>query len=78
MCKITKLEVLMKSQIEFVDNVRCARWQYELTHNALRNLDKILKVPKMKIIEYANSIDLDEAAHHELPLLDQCCLPCCL
>ena len=32
-------------------------------------------VPKMKIVELANSIDLDEVAHNELPHLDLHCLP---
>ena len=30
---------------------------------------------KVKIIELANSIDLDEAAHNEMPHLDLHCLP---
>ena len=30
---------------------------------------------KMKILEFANSIDPDEAAHYEPPLLDLQCLP---
>ena len=29
-----------------------------------------VKAPKMKIVEFANSIDPDEAAHNELPHLD--------
>ena len=28
------------------------------------------KVPKMKIVEYANTVDPDEVAHHEPPHLD--------
>ena len=35
----------------------------------------ILYVPETKIAELANSIDLDEAAHHEPPHLDLHCLP---
>ena len=30
---------------------------------------------KAKIVEFANSIDLDEEAHHEPPNLDLHCLP---
>ena len=37
-----------------------------------------LKEPKMKITEFENSIDPDEAAHAELPHLDPHCLPSCL
>ena len=29
----------------------------------------------MKIVEFANSVDPDEVAHHEPPHLDLCCLP---
>ena len=34
--------------------------------------------PKMKILEFANSIDPDEVAHDEPPHLDLHCLPCSL
>ena len=34
-----------------------------------------LSVPKTKIAESANIVDLDEVAHHELPHLDLHCLP---
>ena len=34
-----------------------------------------LKAPKLKIAEFANSVDSDEAAHDELPHLDPHCLP---
>ena len=34
-----------------------------------------LKVPEMKIAEFANSVDLDEVAHDEPPHLDLHCLP---
>ena len=30
----------------------------------------------MQIIEFANSIDLDEVAHNESPHVDLHCLPC--
>ena len=33
------------------------------------------KVLKIKIFDFANSIDQDEAAHNEQPHLDLCCLP---
>ena len=33
------------------------------------------KVPKMKIVEFADSVHTDEAAHYELPHLDLQCLP---
>ena len=33
------------------------------------------KVPKMKVVKLAHSIDLAEAAHHELPQLDLHCFP---
>ena len=32
-------------------------------------------LPEMKIAEYANSVDPDEVAHNEPPLLDLQCLP---
>ena len=35
---------------------------------------KHLKIPKMKIFEFANSEDSDEAAHNELPHPDLHCL----
>ena len=35
----------------------------------------ILTVPEWKIVEFANSIDPDEATHNELPDLDLHCLP---
>ena len=31
--------------------------------------------PKMKILEFTNSVDLGEAAHYEPPHLDRHCLP---
>ena len=31
-----------------------------------------------KIVEYANSVDLDEVAHDEPPHLEPHCLPCSL
>ena len=34
-----------------------------------------LLAPKPKMAHFANSIDLDEAAHYELPHLDLHCLP---
>ena len=34
-----------------------------------------LKAPKLKVIEFANHVDLDEAAHDEPPHLDLHCLP---
>ena len=34
----------------------------------------IVKVPKMKIVEFVNSVDSDEVAHNEPPLLDLHCL----
>ena len=34
-----------------------------------------LNVWKLKFVELANSVDQDEAAHHELPHLDLHCLP---
>ena len=33
------------------------------------------KVPEMKIVEFANGVDLDEVAHYEPPHLDLHCLP---
>ena len=33
---------------------------------------------KLKIVEFANSVDLEETAHYELPHLDLHCLPCYL
>ena len=33
------------------------------------------KLPETKIAEFANSVDLDEVAHHEPPHLDVHCLP---
>ena len=30
---------------------------------------------KMEVVEFANSVDTDEAAHNELPHLNLCCLP---
>ena len=35
----------------------------------------ILKAQETKIVDFANSIDQDEAAHNELPHLDLHCLP---
>ena len=35
----------------------------------------ILKVPKIKIVEFANNIDPDKVAHIEPPHLDLWCLP---
>ena len=32
-----------------------------------------IQVPKMKIAKFANRVDPDEAAHHELPHLDLHC-----
>ena len=34
-----------------------------------------LKLPETKVAEFANSVDLDEVAHHEPPHLDLYCLP---
>ena len=34
-----------------------------------------LKVPKTRIVEFANSVDPDEVAHDEPPHLDLHCLP---
>ena len=34
-----------------------------------------LSVPETKIAEFADSVDLDEMAHHEPPHLDLHCLP---
>ena len=34
-----------------------------------------LKLPETKVAKFANSVDLDEAAHNEPPHLDLCCLP---
>ena len=34
-----------------------------------------LKEPKMKIFEFANRVDPEEAAHNELPSLGLHCLP---
>ena len=34
-----------------------------------------LYLPVTKIAEFANSVDLDEVAHHEPPHLDRHCLP---
>ena len=33
----------------------------------------MLRRPKTRIVEFANSIDPDEAAHNELPHLSPCC-----
>ena len=33
------------------------------------------KAPKLKTVEFANSVDQDEVAHNELPHLDLHCLP---
>ena len=33
-----------------------------------------LLVPETKIADFVNSVDLDEAAHNELPHQDLCCL----
>ena len=35
----------------------------------------VLKAQETKIVDFANSIAQDEAAHHELPQLDLHCLP---
>ena len=35
----------------------------------------MLEVLIMKRVGFSNSVDQDEAAHHELPHLDLCCLP---
>ena len=37
--------------------------------------DLTLTVPETKTAEFANSIDVDEVAHHEPPHLDLHCLP---
>ena len=44
---------------------------------ALKNKNNVLtlEAPDMKVIEFANSIDPDEVAHHEPPHLDLLCLP---
>ena len=34
-----------------------------------------LSLPETKIAEFANSVNLDEVAHHEPPHLDLHCLP---
>ena len=34
-----------------------------------------LELPETKIAEFVNSVDLDEVAHNEPPLLDLHCLP---
>ena len=34
-----------------------------------------LKSSEMEIVEFANSVDPDEVAHHELPHLNLLCLP---
>ena len=34
-----------------------------------------LQIPVTKIAEFANSVDLDEVAHHEPPHLDLHCWP---
>ena len=36
---------------------------------------EFFQLPEMKIAEIANSVDLDEVAHHEPPHLDLHCLP---
>ena len=36
---------------------------------------KALQVPERKIVDFANSVDPDEAARYELPHLDLNCLP---
>ena len=35
----------------------------------------ILKMPKIKSVEFANNVDPDEVAHNELPHLELLCLP---
>ena len=39
-----------------------------------KNIAHYLQVPETKIAEFANSIDLDEVAHNELPHSDLHCL----
>ena len=34
-----------------------------------------LQVPEVKITDFANSVDVDEVAHHEPPHPDLHCLP---
>ena len=50
-----------------------AFFQWELILKSLT-----LSVPEMKIVEFANSVDLDEVAHNEPPHLDLHYLPSCL
>ena len=38
-------------------------------------IQSALKAPEMKIVEFANSVESDEAAQNELPHLDLHCLP---
>ena len=40
-----------------------------------KNKELTIKAPKIKIVEFANSIDPDEVAHHEPSHLDLPCLP---
>ena len=37
-----------------------------------------LTIPEMKITEFTNMVDLDEATHNEPSYLDLYCLPSCL
>ena len=51
---------------------------FDKIHTGSFNIKKVHKTviaSNMKIIEFANRVDLDEAAHYELPHLDLPCLP---